>query len=566
MRSSLHIEPEAAGPTAVRRGIAGKVGVSVFLLVFAVMGLLVVALLVREAVLDVRPRSWTPAAATVLTSRVVATDDDESPYRLEIRYRYAFAGRELIGDRARRRASTSHSYDTVEETARRYPEGSVATCYVDPTTPEQAVLERTLPTSVLVIPLPLVFVAFGLGGLAAVWRRRPIVKARTAAISAGAGSRSAGRRAAVAIGVLFVAVGGALLVALGILPALRLAEAHRWTEVPCTIISSTVRSYDSDDGTTYRVDILYEYQVDDVTHRSNRLDFLGFASSGFESKADVVTRYPAGSAATCWVDPDDPYRSVLDPKPRLPYLVGLAPLLFVIPGAAVMRWGLAVPGRRHDLQHGAAAASAGTRRLHPKASPAAKLVGSVIFALMWNGIVSVFVWQAVDGWRRGEPDWFLTLFLTPFVLIGATSLLLVVYSTLALANPRPRVEVEPGVIHLGERLMVSWSLAGPAGRIERLEIVLEGREEVDRSSGKSARTIRSPFIRLTVVAAEGAVAAEPGAATVSIPEDSMHSLDAPGHRIVWTLRLHGSIPSWPDVDEEFPIEVLPTAVERSDRA
>ena len=45
-------------------------------------------------------------------------------------------------------------------------------------------------------------------------------------------------------------------------------------------------------------------------------------------------------------------------------------------------------------------------------------LGSLGICLFWNGIVSVFVIKIVMDWRGGVGNWFETLFLIPFVLIG----------------------------------------------------------------------------------------------------------------------------------------------------
>jgi hypothetical protein len=35
------------------------------------------------------------------------------------------------------------------------------------------------------------------------------------------------------------------------------------------------------------------------------------------------------------------------------------------------------------------------------------------------------------------------------------------------------------------------------------------------------------------------------------------SFDGGRHRIVWEIKVHGDIPHWPDVDEAYPLTVLP---------
>ena len=54
--------------------------------------------------------------------------------------------------------------------------------------------------------------------------------------------------------------------------------------------------------------------------------------------------------------------------------------------------------------------------LKPKTSRIGMLIGITCMAVFWNGIVSVFVWQVIESWRSGHADWFLTLFMIPFVL------------------------------------------------------------------------------------------------------------------------------------------------------
>ena len=67
-----------------------------------------------------------------------------------------------------------------------------------------------------------------------------------------------------------------------------------------------------------------------------------------------------------------------------------------------------------------------------------KLIGITIFALFWNGIVSLFLFSdtGVSG----------SLFMSPFVLIGLGAIAWTVYCFLALFNPRPVLTINPGHI------------------------------------------------------------------------------------------------------------------------
>ncbi|HLH27703.1 MAG TPA: hypothetical protein VKW77_02230, partial [Acidimicrobiales bacterium] len=48
-----------------------------------------------------------------------------------------------------------------------------------------------------------------------------------------------------------------------------------------------------------------------------------------------------------------------------------------------------------------------------------------------------------------------------------------------------------------------------------------------------------------------------GRAKFTVPADSMHSWKSGHNKFVWAIHVRGDIPWWPDIGEEFPIEVLP---------
>src|SRR5207247_2476955 len=50
---------------------------------------------------------------------------------------------------------------------------------------------------------------------------------------------------------------------------------------------------------------------------------------------------------------------------------------------------------------------------------------AVGFAVVWNGIVAVFVTQAVRAFAAGRPNWWMAAVLVPFVVVGLILVLLV---------------------------------------------------------------------------------------------------------------------------------------------
>jgi hypothetical protein len=542
------------------RAFAGKIVATLFFGVFFAMGLLFLVILIGETYRDLATWRWNPTPCTILTSGVAQTESD-NPYTAEITYAYSVEEREYVGSRVTRSHDGSSNYEKAQRRVLTYPAGSAATCYVNPARPEDSVLERSRPWLALMILLPLVFVAVGAGGLYVVWRgARAPGPVGTESISRQAGG-ARGRRVALAVGWLFIVIGLVIFAAVFLRPAVRLVRASSWNETPCRVVSSAVRSHTSDDGTTYSVDILYEYEFSGHTLRSNRYGFLGGSSSGYDGKRAIVDRYPPGTEATCWVDPDDPAMAVLDRSFQLIYLVGLFPLVFVVIG-----WALVAHMRKQAPRAACGTTatgatvepeSSGPLELEPQVSPLGKLFGMVLFACIWNGIVSVFVWQVVSSWRSGHPDWTLTIFMIPFVLVGLALLGGVGYTALALVNPRPHLTLTPGHPRLGDDLRVEWRLSGRVSRIRHLRIVLKGREEATYQRGTDTVTDKKAFAAYEVVDTGNDWEIGRGAAEVMVPEDTMHSFSATHNKIVWTLEVKGEIQRWPDVDDAFPITILP---------
>ena len=403
-----------------------------------------------------------------------------------------------------------------------------------------------------------------------------------------------------------------LLAGLGFLmfflvPAVHVVRAFSWQAVPCEIVSSSVASHSDSDGTTYSVEVTYRYRAAGRSYTGDRYRFLGGSSGGSEGKQEVVDALPAGTVTTCWVDPENPADSVLDRGFHWEYLLALLPLVFVAIGAGgivlslrkgwrlralgeagapewlpqatgdparaalrepgVDRFGN-VPGGSSGFDAPAAGfgfssetAPGGPAVLEPKVSPLGKLGGVILIALFWNGIVSVFVWQLWKSWKAGSPDGCLTVFLIPFVLIGLLLLIGIPYQVLALFNPRPRLVLTPGRLVLGRPADLAWSFRGAAGRIQRLEITLEGREEADYTRGTDRVTAKETFATIPLVDTALRSSIPAGSTRIEVPADTMHSFSAPDNRIVWTLKLKGTIRMWPDVGEELPVVVAPRPVE-----
>jgi hypothetical protein len=570
-------------------GCSALIGV-VFFAVFLCAGIFFEYLIARDFARTVQTYGWGVTECQIETSRVIDTDEQGRPasdYRFEVQYIYTVGGKTHTSRQFMLRAKSFSDYSEAQRLAIRYASGAKAVCYVNPSAPEEAVLRRGSLWSGLTLLFPLIFVGIGGGGI--FFSLRSIRRGRQwAATGASAQEKplsekvpGTGRWVLAGFFGIFLAVGLAAFYGMTLRPLARIIEARGWRKTACTVISSEVKGHSSDDGTTYSVNILYAYEVGDREYRSNRYHFMGGSSSGYEGKARVVRRYPPGRVTFCFVNPRDPTEAVLERGLTTDLGWGLLPLIFVAVGGggiyfAVWRMrpgaGTAVrasrgtpPGPlfRQDKLRGPALSGENValpRTLKPGTSPLAKLIGAIFVALFWNGIVSVFVWQAIRSWVRHRPEWFLTLFILPFVAVGLVMIGFVVRTFLALFNPKPRLTVTPGAVALGTAFEVTWELSGRTGAISRLRICLEGREEVQYQSGDNTSTDKSVFARFEVANTTDRLALQAGQARLTLPAGLMHSWAADHNKIIWSFRVSGQIPRWPDVDEEFPLTVLPQTV------
>jgi hypothetical protein len=562
------------------RSAAGKGCLTVFFAVFLIAGLVATAAVLVEAARETAVWFWPERPCTVVDAGVEKTGEDVDPYRASVLFEYEVDGRAYRSSRVHRGSSATSSYDEARGPSDRHPRGSTATCRVHPDRPDEAVLEPRLPTVAFVSLFTLIFVAVGAGGIIFIWKGVPAFPGAGGgeSISQRArGVKDLGRKIGLAVGLVFVVVGGGLSVFLLAIPAARLALAATWVETPAVVVGSTIRSWSTDDGTTYRADILYEYEADGRLWRSNRRTFFPLASSGYDDQKAVTDRFPVGAAVSCFVHPADPSRSVLDRRPRPVYLIGLFPLVFLLVGLAVTAGALrsgrtsasavssSAPGSASGLEDRSrleAEVDTGQRVLEPDAGPIAKVVGMTIVAAIWNGIISVFLWQVYRGFATGNPEWFLTIFMIPFVLVGLGLVIGIFHTALAAFNPRPRLTISPASPRLGTRLQVGWAFTGSAGRISRLEIALEGHESATYRRGTDSHTDRTAFASFDLVSTGHDWEIARGSAEVGIPEDTMHSFSSSNNAVVWSLVVRGDIRRWPDVSETFEIEIRPLARDR----
>ncbi|MEQ1851570.1 MAG: DUF3592 domain-containing protein, partial [Chthoniobacteraceae bacterium] len=134
---------------------AGKGCATVFLGLFASVGLLVAAFIGKSSFDTLRTYFWDATDCTIVTSEIREKGDR---YDLDVRYAYRVNGRTLTGTRFRTGMPPSLGAEEAERIRHRYAPGNSATCYVNSSAPAESALERGSLWFLLFVPIPLLFV------------------------------------------------------------------------------------------------------------------------------------------------------------------------------------------------------------------------------------------------------------------------------------------------------------------------------------------------------------------------------------------------------------------------
>jgi len=152
-------------------GTGGRLIGSLFFAMFFLMGLFFEVMIVRQTAVNHATYSWTQTEAVIVSSTISPPRSDEHDPVLNVHYSYTFHGepRECTRIEAGSTAlETSEAYQLAE----RFATGNHVPCWVNPSNPDDAVLQRKSRAAGLMVLFPLIFVAVGGIGIWALWRHK----------------------------------------------------------------------------------------------------------------------------------------------------------------------------------------------------------------------------------------------------------------------------------------------------------------------------------------------------------------------------------------------------------
>lgn len=351
------------------------------------------------------------------------------------------------------------------------------------------------------------------------------------------------------------------------------ARAQSWDEVPAHILSADLDVNSGDDSTTYRVRAVYQYNYNGDTYTSDRVA-SGFGSDNIGSfhqdKYAELRRYrEAGRPFRCFVNPEDPSEALLYRELRWGMLafevvfalafgiVGYGLMIAAVYGSHVVKETDKLKGRhadepwRWEKEWVDGRIQAGSR---------GKMIGSILFALLWNLISSPMIFVVPREVAAGNR---IALIGALFPLVGAALAAYAIYAVLQwrkFGNSEFELFSNPGVLggYLEGRIHTNLR----ARDSETFRLTLNCIRKEASGSGKNRSSTERTLWQDTVDVAANELLAGPRGASIpvrfAIPYDAgPDSGPDASDPIKWHLEVSAELPGV-DFSTQFVVPVFRT--------
>lgn len=574
----------------------GKLLGTVFLSIFIAVGVFFATMMFDQTDRAIDQQAWIERPGKVLSSGIDIDPSSNEPYTPRVEYNYTHGGRTYTSSAISSSDPATNDYRDAQAYTLNYPPGATATVYVNPNQPSEALLDtggiESLGTLLFGIVFLCLFSGIPLTIIIGMWwpkRGGNSEQDQRAQAARARGKRSTGGLiGGLIFGGVFAAAGIGMLIFMTILPLWRTASAQAWSQVPCVVERSELLRFEGDDGPTYRIDILYRYEIEGQSYGSNRYSFSSFgSSSGQTGKQKTISQYPVGKQTTCYVDPADPTQAVLHRGLSLANLWGLFPIPFAAVGLGVIYFTLFGKGKdktnnwRPEPGNKAGDAGAAPSQakdpatdpiiLDPSASRKKSFVGAAFFALIWNGITGAILYFFLGDFLQGDWETAPVVFFCIFQVIGLIIIGVAIHKLMLLFAPRVVLQLSRQAIPIGGSAELGWLIPGTSRRITKLTIQLIGEESATYTRGTDTVTDTETFYEHDLVADASQGGQEDphraaandayGEVMLTIPLETMHSFEAEHNKIVWKLRVKAEVPRFPDPKDEYPLTVLPMPID-----
>jgi hypothetical protein len=200
-------------------------------------------------------------------------------------------------------------------------------------------------------------------------------------------------------------------------------------------------------------------------------------------------------------------------------------------------------------------------RLPAVSSSTWRLWFSTIFCLFFSGTTSVLSVLAVDSHWRGNPEWFLTLFLAPIIAANVWTIVYFLKRLWRMTRVGPTcVEISEHPLRPGGEYAIFLSQAGRCS-LQSLGISLMCAEEATYHQGTDIRTESRTVFEDCLFRRES-IRIDPSTpfetrTRLSIPADAMHSFRSGHNAVQWKLVVEAQPDTGDTFARSFPVVVYP---------
>lgn len=397
---------------------------------------------------------------------------------------------------------------------------------------------------------------------------------------------------ALALAIGFVALGRIMVVLT--IPELR---ANRdFVEQKALLLDKRLDEQPASGGAVYAPRFLLKFVAQGRTHTPwAPFDITDLHTHDRGRGEELLDRFEVGREYICWYDPRDPRRAVLSRGYSwFTWLMLVVPIPFIAVGIGglsyvIWNWGKSAErravlaqeaARREQIEltghappfpavpsPGDVTDSPGTTlafRL-PPAEPGWNVLGLLVLSVVWNSIVMLLVWMAIDSYQRGSPDWLLALLVAPFAIGGAGLAVLFIKQLIVAGGAGPTiVEISEHPLYPGGRYELFIDQSGKQS-VKRLRVLLVCEEEATYRQGTDARTATRRVFEHEVLCREtfdGQAATRLQLrAELELPATAMHSFRSEHNKVCWKLMIAGEIARLGDFERSFLLHVYPCRLE-----
>lgn len=489
---------------------------------------------------------WTPIPCRIVASAAKLPQDSDSNYGLAIKYQYTIDGLDFTSDVYGTKDLNSDDIAPIQRALVEYPAGSTATCFVNPSDPNNAILHREAMSATVFEVLSLAIL--GATGMLILLRRWHRTRSGTAPAAESAGRT---KRLSYLACLLF----GSVMLFVFTIPTLRIAlSARSWTEVPATIVISRIQSHDNGNGgKSYQSDILFRYEFQGRSYLSNWDSLGGDSFRSYRAKQQIIDRHPPGTTTIAYVDPADPVKALLDRSIGWSNVGDLFSILFFIIGGVGSLSAWRTPAVTQNTPAAPAFEVAGpwssaTDEIRLSSGPVrAKLArDACVMAVIWNAVS----WAAVLGLSALNEMASIPGVVFAFgACFGLVIVVAAIRHLLCLFNPNEEIILTPSPPRLGDTLRLRWRFSGRAERITCLRMTIVGRESAH--TPEQPRRIPKILVNIRAVDTSNADDIAHGEMEAFIPHEKLGGT-AP-EDVIWSIEVHGTTTGLVDVRDKFDL-------------